>query len=48
MVATDAGTYEFYIVTGYQYSTRGEFFSDHLLYESMSVYDTYNKLTVIV
>ena len=48
MVATDEGTYEFYIVTGYQYSTRGEMFSDHLLYESMSVYDTYNKLTVIV
>jgi hypothetical protein len=23
-------------------------FSDHLLYESMNVYDTYNKLTVIV
>ena len=48
MVATDEGTYEFYIVTGYQYSTRGEMFSDHLLYESMNVYDTYNKLTVIV
>ena len=48
MIATDEGTYEFYIVTGYQYSTRGEMFSDHLLYESMNVYDTYNKLTVIV
>ena len=48
MIATDEGTYEFYIVVGYEFSTRGEMFSDHLLYESMNVYDTYNKLTVIV
>ena len=48
MIATDEGTYEFYIVAGYEYSTRGEMFSDHLLYESMNVYDTYNKLTVVV
>ena len=48
MVTTDEGTYEFYFVVGYKYSTRGEMFSDYLLYESMGVYDTYNKLTVIV
>lgn len=48
VTATDPGTYEFYLVAGFEGATRGEMFSDHLLYESMNTYDTYNKLTLVV